>query len=218
MAAHVVHPGAMRAAITRSRLTMLVATALCMLASPLRAVQVDLTMAVNGELQPVIQGSCNLPDGVKLLVRVTRKESAYQSETPVEVQGGHFELGPLLQGTNDLNPGVYNIEIMSLPEQPDAIRAVLGQRGEELRGPLTKRDPAGTRVRFVSTFTLGRAANLELDRARREQVKLSETRWWRKNCTDICSGAEHYAERKGEPFDRPACFKTCVSYPPSIAR
>jgi hypothetical protein len=175
-------------------------------------------MAVEGNLQPIIKGSCNLPDGMKLVLRVARKESAYQSEMLVKVQGRHFQVGPLLQGTSDLNPGLYNVEIVSAPEQPDAVRPALGQKGEELRGPLTKRDPAGTRVRFVSTFTLGRAANPELDRTRREQVKLSETRWWRKNCTDICSGAEHYAERKGEPFDRPACFKTCVSYPPSIAR
>jgi hypothetical protein len=155
---------------------------------------------------------------MKLLVRVIRKESAYQAEIPVEVQGATFQVGPLMQGTSDLNPGVYDVEIVSLPEQPEGVRAAIGQTGEELRGLLTKRDRAGTRVRFFSTFALGQASNPELDRARREQVKLSETRWWRKNCTDICSGAEHYAERKGEPFDRPACFKTCVSYPPSIAR
>jgi hypothetical protein len=36
---------------------------------------------------------------MKVIVRVTRKESVFESETPVEVQSGHFEVGPLLQGT-----------------------------------------------------------------------------------------------------------------------
>jgi hypothetical protein len=196
----------------------LLAIVLCMLACPLHAAQVELTTSTEGESQPILKGSCNLPDGMKLLVRVIRKESAYHADMPVEVQGGHFQVGPLLQSTDKLNPGVYNVEVISAPEQPDAIRAAIGQNGEELRGPLTRRGPAGTRVRFVSTFTLGRAPNPELDRARREQVRLSETRWWRKNCTDICSGAEQYAQRKGKPFERPACFKTCVSTPPSISR
>lgn len=197
---------------------MLLAAALFMLACPLHAGQVELRISVEGELQPTIKGSCNLPDGMKILVRVTRKESAYQSEILVEVQAGHFQVGPLLQRTANLNPGVYSVEIVSAAEQPDSVRAAIGHKGEELHGPLSKRDAVGTRVRFLGTFALGQAANAELDQARREQVKLSETRWWRKNCTEICSGGQRYAEQKGQPFDRPACFKTCVSNPPSITR
>ena len=52
------------------------------------ATQVDLTTTVQGELRPTIEGNCNLPDGMKLIVRVRRKESAFESETPVEVQSG----------------------------------------------------------------------------------------------------------------------------------
>ena len=58
------------------------------------ATQVDLTTAVQGELRPTIEGRCNLPDGMKLIVRVMRKESAFESDTPVEVQSGHFAVGP----------------------------------------------------------------------------------------------------------------------------
>jgi hypothetical protein len=42
------------------------------------------------------------PDGMKLLVRVTAKESAFDYETPVEVQSGHFKVGPLEQSNSDL--------------------------------------------------------------------------------------------------------------------
>jgi len=66
------------------------ATAVLMIASTaLHGMQVELTTAVEGELQPTIKGACNLPDGMKLILRVSRKESAFQFETPIEVQSGH---------------------------------------------------------------------------------------------------------------------------------
>ena len=184
------------------------------------ATQVELTTAVEGDLRPTIEGNCNLPDGMKLIVRVTRKESAFESETPVEVQSGHFAVGPLMQGSADLNPGEYHVEIRSVhpTDQSDAVRAAIGQKGQMLQGPLTRRYSGATWVRVLTTFQIGRAANPELDEARREQVRLSQTRWWRKNCTEICSGGEHYAEQRGEPFDRPACFKTCIANPPTVSR
>jgi hypothetical protein len=192
-----------------------------LIASPaLHATQVELTTAVEGELRPTIEGNCNLPDGMKLIVRVTRKESAFESETPVEVQSGHFAVGPLMQANADLNQGEYHVEIMSVhpTDQPDAVRAAIGQKGQGLQGPLTRRYSGATWVRVLTTFQIGRAANAELDEARREQVRLSQTRWWRKNCTEICSGGERYAEQRGKPFDRPACFKTCITNPPSVSR
>jgi hypothetical protein len=192
-----------------------------MIASPaLHATQVELTTAVEGELQPTIKGNCNLPDGMKLVVRVSRKESAFQFETAVEVQSAHFEVGPLLQGSGDLNAGLYHVEIMSQPpsDQPDAVKAAIGQKGQELRGPLTRRYSGATWVRLLTTFEVAGVPNPELDEARRAQVRLSETRWWRKNCTEICSGGERYAEQRGKPFDRPACFKTCINNPPSVSR
>jgi hypothetical protein len=192
-----------------------------MIASPvLPATQVELTTAVEGELRPTIQGACNLPDGMKLIVRVTRKESAFESETPVEVRSGHFVVGPLMQANADLNPGEYHVEIMSVhpTDQPDVVRAAIGQKGQGLQGPLTRRYSGATWVRVLTTFQIGRAANPQLDQARREQVRLSQTRWWRKNCTEICSGGERYAEQRGNAFDRPACFKTCLANPPSVSR
>jgi len=205
----------------KSTFLLWLAMASLMIACPaLHATQVELTTAVEGELRPTIKGNCNLPDGMKLVVRVSRKESAFQLETPVEVQSGHFEVGALLQGSGDLNAGLYHVEIMSLPpsDQTDAVKAAIGQKGQELRGPLTRRYAGATWVRLLTTFEVGGAANPERDEARREQVRLSETRWWRKNCTEICSGGERYAEQRGKPFDRPACFKTCISNPPTVSR
>jgi len=204
----------------RPFLLWLAAASLIITSPMLHATTVELTTAIEGELRPTIRGTCNLPDGMKLIVRVTRKESAFESEIPVEVQSGQFAVGPLLQGNADLNPGDYHLEIMSAQatDQPDAVRAAIGQKGQELRGPLTRRYSGTTFVRVLTTFHIGQAAKPELDEARREQVRLSQTRWWRKNCMDICSGAELYAQQKGQDFDRPACFKTCITNPPSVGR
>jgi len=109
-------------------------------------------------------------------------------------------VSPLLQGSGDFNAGLYHVEIMSLPlsDQPDAAKAAIGQKGQELRGPLTRRYAGATSARLL-TFEVAGLQNPELDQARREQVRLSETRWWRKNCTEICSGGERFAEHKGTP-------------------
>jgi hypothetical protein len=117
----------------------LVLTLLLLICPAVNAIQVELTAAVDRGLQPTISGSCNLPDGMLVIVRVIRKESAFQSESRVEVHGGQFKVGPLLQGSSNVNPGTYNVEIVSVPpfEQPDSVKAAIGSKGDQLHGPLS---------------------------------------------------------------------------------
>jgi hypothetical protein len=125
-----------------------------------------------------------------------------------------------VQGSASLNPGKYNLEVVSLPAtgQPEPVKKTIGNKGEELRGPMVKRASGETRIRLLTTFEIGGPANAELDQARREQVRMSETRWWRKNCADICDGGERYARQRGESFDRERCIRTCVANPPAVTR
>src|SRR5689334_5638680 len=109
-----------------------------LLASPtLYGKEVQLTTTVEGDLQPTIRGTCNLPKGMKLVVHVTRKERAFQLESPVEVQDGQFAVGPLLQVGGNLNAGRYYLEVISVHpnDQSDAVKAAIGQKGQELKGP-----------------------------------------------------------------------------------
>lgn len=198
------------------RFSCLVAAA-CLVVPCFGATEVTLATDVKGEFRPTIKGATNLPDGMKFLVRITRKESAYDFETTVEVQSGHFEVGPLLQSNSDLNPGTYNIEITNLPlsDQPEPVLKMIGKKGEELHGLLTRRYASTTHVRLLTTFQVGHGSNPELDQARRKQVELSQTRWWRKNCAEICTAGERYAQQKSESFDKATCMKTCIANPPS---
>ena len=62
---------------------------------------------------------------------------------------------------------LYRLEIMSVhpSDQPEAIRAVIGQEGQELRGPRTRLYSGATWVRHVTTFEIGRGPCLTIARA-----------------------------------------------------
>jgi hypothetical protein len=87
-----------------TRLVWPAALSLLLVSLTAYATEVELATTVDGDLQPTIKGVCNLPTGMKLVVHVTRKESAFVFEGSVEVQAGKFEVGPLLQGNGDLTP------------------------------------------------------------------------------------------------------------------
>ena len=63
-----------------------------------------------------------------------------------------------MQSGGDLNPGTYSLEIVSVNPsgQSDAVKALIGRKGEDLHGPLTKRDAGATLVRLLTTFQIGR--------------------------------------------------------------
>jgi len=184
------------------------------------ALEVVVSAEVQTPPRPTIHGSSNLPDGTKLAVIVTRQESAYRAEALTEMKSGRFVIGPLSQRGNDLNPGVYNLEVSmaSTTDQPLAVREMVGRQGEKLLGPLTKRDGRSRTVRYATTFQVGVGVNAELDRAARERAKMSQTRWWKKQCTEICENAEGYELGKGNAFSSPDCLKTCISNPPILTR
>lgn len=185
---------------------------------PSYGLEAEISVEVKGSFQPTISGRTTLPDGMKLAVRVKRKESAFEYETSSQVEGGKFSAGPISQRGGDLNPGTYNLEVVceDSSDQPEAVSQLLGRKWQKLEGPLVKKRTGTVTVRFATTFELGQTVDPELDRAARQHAELSKTRWWRKNCDEICSGAELYAQRKTESFDRERCIKTCIANPPTV--
>jgi PAS domain S-box-containing protein len=98
---------------------------------------------------------------------------------------------------------------------------------------LIRPDESPVVVLMLSDVTQRRAAEQALRQSEarfRSLTELSADWYWeqdeqfsftlqfafgRKNCTEICSGGERYAEERGEAFDRPACFKTCIANRPA---
>ena len=184
------------------------------------AIEVAVTAEVQTSSRPTIQGFTNLPDGTKLSVTVTRKESAYRAEVLAEVSSGAFIVGPLSQRGADLNPGLYEVEIamVAAAEQPLAVREVIGGQGGKLQGPLANREGSGRSVRYTTTFRIGAGSNPELDRQERERAQLSQTKWWKKHCSEMCENAERFAQDSGREINGLDCLKACVSNPPILTR
>jgi len=99
--------------------------------------------------------------------------------------------------------------------QPAAVLDVIGKRGEKLEGALVRRNGDTRTIRYATTFQVGLAANPELDRVAREQAKMSQTRWWKSQCNEICDNAEFFERARGRSFSKPDCLRTCVSNPPA---
>ena len=184
------------------------------------AIEVELSTDVQTPSRPTIQGTTNLPDGTKLTVIVSRKESAYRAESSIEVSSGRFVVGPLSQRGNELNSGIYQLEVALLPaaEQPLSVQQVIGRLGGKLSGPSVSRDGASRAIRYSTTFQVGVVANPELDRIAVERARMSDTKWWKRQCTDICDNAEPFERARGREFSAPECLKTCISNPPTATR
>jgi len=196
---------------------MLIVVVFAMASSLSHAIEIALSTETQTSSRPTFKGTTNLPDGARLTLIVSRKESAYRAEVSAEVRSGRFSVGPISQRGSDLNPGLYSLEI-SLAiagNQPAAVLDVIGKRGEKLEGALVRRNGDTRTIRYATTFQVGLAANPELDRVAREQAKMSQTRWWKSQCNEICDNAEFFERARGRSFSKPDCLKTCVSNPPA---
>jgi hypothetical protein len=184
------------------------------------AIEVQLSAEVQTPSRPTIQGATNLPDGTKLAVIVSRKESAYRVEASTEVRSGSFLVGPLSQRGNELNPGLYKLEValVAAAQQPLAVQQVIGRQGEKLHGPLVSREARALTVHYATMLKVGVAANPELDRVALEHAKISSTKWWKTQCTDLCDNAAHFEQERGRGFSLPDCLKTCIANPPAVTR
>jgi hypothetical protein len=198
----------------------LVAAILALAPGACYALEVQLSTEVHAPSRPTVNGTTNLPDGTKLTVTISRKESAYRAEVSTEVASGRFSIGPLSQRGNELNPGVYKLEVavIAAAHQPISVQQVIGRQGEKLHGTLVSREAGALTVRYATTLQVGVAANPELDRIALEHAKISSTKWWKTQCTDLCENTAHFEQGRGRGFSLPDCLKTCIANPPTVTR
>lgn len=184
-----------------------------------QALTVTLSAKAEGDGRPTITGTTNLPDGVDLMISISRKESQYMAQDKVKVKGGAFRSVEFSQKGNPLNPGKYTVEV-TMPVaavQPPNTWPVIGNEGAKLEGPLVKKNSFGGKVvEYKMPLVIGSGhASSEQDRKAREQDQKDKHEWWLRSCTDTCKMTQGIAQKRGEAFNWDRCYYKCVADEPT---
>ena len=107
---------------------------------------------------PIIHGHTNMPDGTVLTITL-RIPGQYGAMQNVEVVNGRFSSTRFsVNGEQPLPSGKASVEVSShLPQlQSPSVRAVIGQSGENLEGPLVYSLPGigGRMIKTTSTLQI----------------------------------------------------------------
>jgi hypothetical protein len=112
---------------------------------------------------PFVKGTTNLPDGTEFIVGLWPPAPACRpnclgAQANSVVQNGRFIAGPF-----GIAPGVYRLEITTsiAKLQPPQVQAIIGQLGENLRGPYVKPIPVaggGPTIEYISQIEIQRSA------------------------------------------------------------
>ena len=179
---------------------------------------VTMTASSDGNEKPTISGTTNLPDGVDLMVTISRKESSYMAQDKVKVSGGKFHTVSFSQNNGALNSGTYSLEIGTpmASVMPPKTWPVIGNDGEKLEGPLVKKASFGGKlVKYKTTFKIGSGkSSSQNDQAARKQDAKNTHEWWLKSCKDTCALTEAVANKRGEAFNMDRCYYKCVADEP----
>ena len=119
-------------------------------------VYIDVKIDLASSRRPAIRGETNLPDGTVLMTSVEGKGSGFYGQDRARVRNGRFSSGPF-GPSSGLAPGEYEADVtMPFPRLQDAsVRAVIGERGEKLKGKLVRPDTLGATVSTVKVFRVG---------------------------------------------------------------
>jgi len=181
---------------------------------------VVLSARLEGGSKPAVVGLTNLPDGTKLLVTLSRKQSAYSAQDKAVVAHGVFRAGPFSQQGSALNPGKYTIEVGTplAALQPANVRAAFGANGENLKGPIVAPSPfGGTVVDYSTRASVAGKPNGGLDSAARARAEQELHEWYVGACDDQCRIVNKVAVKEGKPFDQNACKQQCLVEIPGTA-
>ena len=183
------------------------------------ALNVTMSVKAEGDGKPTITGTTNLPDGIDLMITISREESQYMAQDKVTVKGGAFRSGEFSQKGDVLNPGKYTVEV-SMPianVQPPNTWPVIGNDGAKLKGKLVKKDIFGGKVvEYETSIVIGSGqASPEQDKKARKQDQEDRHEWWLRSCSDACKMTRGIAQKRGEAFDWDRCYYKCVADEPT---
>lgn len=104
---------------------------------------VDLTMSVvvNKDGSVSVTAESNLPNGTELNSSVFQ-EGGFIAQDSQTLRGGSVSFGPFSDKGNPIPSGAYDVSV-TMPiarNQPDEVKAIIGDAGENLTGPLVSKE------------------------------------------------------------------------------
>ena len=129
-----------------------------------KGVVLTFNVETNGTRKPKIIGETNLPDETELGGSIDSTTVKYNAGSNFFVRNGRFESETFSKNQNDLEAGQYTAEV-SMPiaqVQTPAVRAVIGQNGENLKGSLVEKGSLGVTVSAKQPFQLKADASVLL--------------------------------------------------------
>jgi hypothetical protein len=195
--------------------TILLAIFLFITAPFAQALDVTMGATILGDDHPYVLGSTNLPAGTKLLIQLRLKDNGgeYRAFSDAFVgDTGKFRSERFANSRFGLKPATYTISVTlgHLSFQPSAVREVLGQSGNHMRGPLIVGQPFRTELRYMTDVKVAKSASAiqaEKDGPTRPQSLL-------KSCTASCDAARTIALAKGDGFGYAQCTRKCSAQIP----
>lgn len=124
-----------------------------------QGVALEFSIDLTDGTHPIVAGKTNLPDGTLLMISI-ENSSPFEPivDDKVSVNNGSFTSGIFLSAIEEgLPPGRYVADVVvPYPRvQPAKVRAIIGENGEHLTGPLVERYEAGATVSVKKDFQVG---------------------------------------------------------------
>lgn len=119
-------------------------------------VSLELTVSLTVTSRPTLLGQTNLPDGTSIMTSVEGVSTEFLGQQETTVDNGAFRAGPF-GPVGGLPPGRFVAgATMPIPRLQDAsVRAIIGEDGENLTGPLVEQGAVGVTVSVEERFQIG---------------------------------------------------------------
>jgi len=164
-----------------------------------KALDSDVTIDVNVTELPDrrirLHGTTNLPTNTNLMLSVEeRMQGGFHGQSKCSVASDGSFSSEAFGPSGGLKDGLYIAEVvMPIPRvQPDDVKKIIGENGENLSGPLVENGSFGITLSAKKEFTIGgaQAAQAQQQRAKNAQESIAKLKF------DICVQLERLLEFK----------------------
>lgn len=168
-------------------------------------IDVTMELTIQRGNKPVVLGRTNLPSGARLVITLSQNQTVIAA--PASVSDGQFRAGPFAQDGLPLRPGLYRVDVQSVPasQQPWPARDIFGANGHNLRGLNTRLSSDERRVSMSRTLIIGETQPSSTKAASTKPAKQTDA------CKNSCTTKRQKAKERDGVFDLNACNVRCVA-------